>query len=106
MNWLFDRADDAREFFYFTGVPLVTVLVLCIGLIGGIHYLTAESPQQTQAVYDAWCRVNNRRDISLDDWKTLRRNYLLPGMEAKRAADAEAAANIAIGAAAAAAASR
>ena len=105
MNWLYDRADDVREFFYSIGVPLLTVIVLCGGLICGIHYLTTESPQQTQAVYDAWCRVNNRRDISLDEWKTLRRNYLLPGMEAKRAADAEAAA-IAIGVAAASAASR
>jgi len=58
MNWLYDRADDVREFLHFADAPLLTVIVLCgvliCGiyyvlsgvLICGIHYLTTESPQR------------------------------------------------------------
>jgi len=85
---------------------ILAVLVVLGGALFGMAYLSRETPEQTQAIYEAWCRMNNRKDVSLEDWRTMRKNYMLPGMEAKKAAEAESAAAFAIGISAGAAAAR
>jgi hypothetical protein len=47
-----------------------------------------EKPQERQAIYNAWCKLYDRHDITIDEWQMLRENYMLPGGDAKRAADA------------------
>jgi hypothetical protein len=97
--------EDVIDFLGWCLMPLAACAVMVIplgGILMGLMYLTSESPEQTKAVYDAWCRLHRRQDLSIEDWKMLRGNYLLPGMDAKRAVEAEQSAAIAVGAAAAA----
>lgn len=72
----------------------VLALALCWTLAG------CESRQEQEKLYHAWCKLYNRTDITLDEWQALRENYMLPGGEAKRAADNAAIAAGAAGAAA------
>lgn len=40
--------------------------------------IEAKRADDTKALYGAWCRANNRTDISLNDWILLRSRNLLP----------------------------
>lgn len=70
------------------GIALTLLVLTC-----------CESRQDREALYNAWCKFYGRSDISLSEWQMLRENYMLPGGEAKRAAD-NAAATTAMSAAA------
>lgn len=66
----------------FTAALLAVSCIALFGLTG------CESKQDQLALYNAWCKLNKRNDITLSEWQMLRENYMLPGGEAKRAADA------------------
>ncbi len=59
-----------------------------------------ESRQEQRALYDAWCKLYGRTDITLAEWQALRENYMLPGGDVKRAADMATAAAVSAGVAA------
>jgi hypothetical protein len=64
---------------------------LMLAAVGGLCLfgLTGcESKQERQALYGAWCKLNNRHDVTIEEWQMLRENYMLPGGDAKRAVDA------------------
>lgn len=96
------------DLMYHYGEPVVLFVVIAAlaGLFVFLSAATAETPEQRAAAYSAWCKLSGRNDITLDEWRVLRANYLLPGMDGKRAAEAAEAASFAAGMAAGAAASR
>lgn len=100
-----DRIDDLMWRYGGLVIPAVMLAVLVGGLFW-LHAVTAETPEQRAAAYSAWCKLSGRTDITLDEWRILRSNYLLPGMDGKRAAEAAEAASFAAGVAAGAAAAR
>lgn len=83
----------------------ILALAICSALLTG-----CEPRAKTEATYAAWCKYNKRTDLTIDEWQLLRENYMLPGGDAKRAADdaaaAQATASMAIGISAANAASK
>jgi hypothetical protein len=97
---------DDLVYHYGELVILAVVIAVFAGGLFWLHAATAETPEQRAAAYSAWCKLSGRTDITLDEWRVLRANYLLPGMDGKRAAEASEAASFAAGVAAGAAASR
>lgn len=65
-------------------IPLGILFCVFVIFVCSLIYLTAETKTQTEYTYKAWCKLTNREDISIEEWKVLRKNYLLPGMEVKR----------------------
>ena len=64
-------------------------VIVCLVIVVGVSYISnIETAQDRQSLYAAWCKLNHRQDITLNEWQTLRKNYLLPGTEIKRAVDA------------------
>jgi hypothetical protein len=92
INWLVDIWYRAGELV----IAAVAIVLVVIGLFV-IREAARETPEQRAAAFAAWCKLHQRQDLTIEEWQTLRANYLLPGMEAKRAAEAETAAAIAIG---------
>ncbi|NBZ96871.1 MAG: hypothetical protein EBR40_10675 [Proteobacteria bacterium] len=56
-----------------------TALSICLIVTG------CESHQESQAIYDAWCRMNRRTDLSFSDWSILRNHDMLPGQAEQKA---------------------
>lgn len=40
---------------------------------------SCENAEETKALYSAWCKAHQRQDLSLEEWSTLRSEYMLPG---------------------------
>lgn len=71
-------------------VFIVIMALLITGLMGVADDLNAEKvrkqaiddapikDKETVEAYHAWCKLHNRWDIRLDEWKTLRKANLLP----------------------------
>lgn len=78
-------------------VVVLLTIVTCGVVIDRIK--KADEP----SAFSAWCKLHQRTDITFEEWKVLRRNYLLPGdteREAiERSQQAEATAAAAMGAA-------
>lgn len=62
----------------------VLITILALSLCGCEPMLRAEYERQ----YNAWCKLYQRNDITFEEWNLLRKNYMLPGGEVMRAAEA------------------
>ena len=63
------------------------ITILCILLVG------CETTDYQLRLYSAWCKANNRNDISFEEFRILRNEDMLPGtdralIEAKKAKNA------------------
>ena len=61
----------------------ILITILALALCGCEPMLRAEYERQ----YNAWCKLYRRNDITFEEWNLLRKNYMLPGGEAMRAAE-------------------
>jgi len=61
----------------------ILILTLALTLCGCEPMLRAEYERQ----YNAWCKLYKRTDITFEEWNLLRKNYMLPGGDAMRAAE-------------------
>ena len=73
----------------------ILITILALSLCGCEPMLRGEYERQ----YNAWCKLYQRNDITFEEWNLLRKNYMLPGGEAMRAAEAAEEANSRAGAA-------
>ena len=61
----------------------ILVTILALSLCGCELMLKSEYERQ----YKVWLKLYKRDDITFEEWDLLRKNYMLPGGEAMRAAE-------------------
>lgn len=91
------------EYYVFT---LPFLLTAVFGLLFGLAWMAvAHQVKQRPALYAAYCKLNDCRDLTLEDFVLLHREGLLPGQQSQGLSTGEAAAiGMAVGAATGAAA--
>lgn len=62
----------------------IIITIIALALCGCEPMLRGEYEKQ----YSAWCKLYRRNDITFEEWNLLRKNYMLPGGDAMRAAEA------------------
>lgn len=60
----------------------IATIIACVLLAG------CETRDDRAQLYNAWCKLVHRDDITFDEWCRLRDNYLLPGQDTQRAVNA------------------
>jgi len=66
----------------------IMIVVVIIGMLAAVaipaFHRISQGSYDERKVYAAWCKVNERHDISYDEWSILKAQHLLPGQSDRR----------------------
>jgi hypothetical protein len=69
----------------------ILIILAIAAAVGGLVWAVAstESESTNKPLYESWCRMTHRTDLSLHDWNELRKHNLLPGQSSHSYNEAE-----------------